>query len=843
MRSTMKKILYSSFAVLVAAAVLTSCNKEVGSVELKNDEDLVEVSIIAGNPVAEDATKTVMIGSTPYWSVGDAIGVTNGTSTNYKFTTGIASPATTATFTGSTSVSDALYAYYPYSTLGTTASGARTEIPANQYPTASSFDGDADVLFSKQFTVSPAGTTVSGLEFARAGAILKVVLVDGTATSKITGQHPNMVSLTATENLVGRVILDVVNQKIGDLYGNQSKTVNANFTPSTWFAINGSNAAYIIVYPQTLAEGSNLTVTANTELYAISKSITIPAGGIKLDPGKITTLNISITDAHVANDPALSLPFSDDFAWQDGTASDGTTITGASTPALPSAKYTTCDKLFTTTTAGEVRLGNSSSAGYFTTVGIDLSAASHITVTAKKYGSDTGRIVVSVDGGDPIDAVNDASALGESYKNYIFNIPAATAKSKVTIATSTKRGLVNNVVIEDGSYVPPSDKALPYDNSLVSGHTDFTFDVVSDGGVANVWTDNSVGVQANGFGATDDIEAYLVSPSIDLTGKTYAVLSFDHRVTYFTDLATAKTETGLQIKVGSGAWTDLAIPYYPAALGNDFASTSVSLDAYVGNKIQLRFKYTATAAKQGRWNIRNFLVKVGTHGVTLSSTTPTMGGTSGSTAVVTATADYPLNYTITDGSGFTVSQAGNVFTFTASADGGASLAEKGTVRIKESDNASYYADATVKQSAKPSGTTITKTMTQIFTADHDPAWTTGTQYASLELDSNITISCPASGNNGKFYEQSSGSGTYEWRLYQASSGTLTVTASGGHTISSITVTYAASNNGILKDASENTISSDAATAVSGDSVTFTVAKTGTGTNGQVKVRAISVTYN
>ena len=839
MRSTMKKILYSSFAVLVAAAVLTSCNKEVGSVELKNDEDLVEVSIIAGNPVAEDATKTVMVGSTPYWSVGDAIGVTNGTSTNYKFTTGIASPATTATFTGSTSVSDALYAYYPYSTLGTTASGARTEIPANQYPTASSFDGDADVLFSKQFTVNPAGTTVSGLEFARAGAILKVVLVDGTATSKITGQHPNVVSLTATKNLVGRVILDVVNQEIGDLYGNQSKTVNANFTPSTWFAINGSNAAYIIVYPQTLAEGSNLTVTANTELYAISKSITIPAGGIKLDPGKITTLNISIADAHVANDPALSLPFSDNFAWQDGTVSNGT-ITGASTPALPSAKYSTCDKLFTTTTAGEVRLGNSSSAGYFTTVGIDLSAASHITVTAKKYGSDTGRIVVSVDGGDPIDAVNDAGALGESYKDYIFNIPAATAKSKVTIATSTKRGLVNNVVIEDGSYVPPSDKALPYNNSLVSGHTDFTFDVVSDGGVANVWTDQTAGVQANAYGATSDIEAYLVSPTIDLTGKSTAVLSFDHSVSYFGTIDNAKALTGLQVKVGDGAWTNLSIPYYPANVGNDFISTCVSLDAYVGNKIRLRFKFMSTDTVKGRWNIKNFLVKVGTHGVALSTTTPTMGGTSGSTAVVTATSEYPLTYTKTDGDGFTISQVGNVFTFTASADGGASLAEKGTVRIKESDNASYYADATVKQSAKPSGTTISKTMTQIFTADHDPAWTTGTQYASLELDSNITISCPANGNNGKFYETS---GVYEWRLYQSSSATLTVTASGGHTISSITVTYAASNSGILKDGSDNTISSDAATAVSGSSVTFTVARTGSGTNGQVKVRAISVTYN
>ena len=97
-----------------ASATIIACNKEAPSKIEENEEDLVEVTIIAGNPATEDVTKTEIEGLNPYWSVGDAIGVSNGTSTNYKFTTGIESRSATASFTGTTSVSSELYAYYPY---------------------------------------------------------------------------------------------------------------------------------------------------------------------------------------------------------------------------------------------------------------------------------------------------------------------------------------------------------------------------------------------------------------------------------------------------------------------------------------------------------------------------------------------------------------------------------------------------------------------------------------------------------------------------------------------------------------------------------------------------------
>ena len=701
MQRTMKKILYSSFAVLFAATILASCNKEVNNVE-PQDEDIVEFTIIAGNPSPEAETKTEIYSGSPYWSPGDAIGVTNGENngTNSKFTTSIVSRATTASFTGSSAVSGDLYAYYPHQGLGVATNGVKVEIPVNQKPASGSFDGAADIMFSQAFTVSPANATVSDLKFARAGAIVKVVFKDNTTGSVITGQHPNIVSLTSTANLVGRVYLNVKGQSIGELYYGGSNTVNANYSPSTQFAINGTDGAYIIVYPQTLEAGTdNFTVTANTEAYAISKTISIPAGGIQLAPGKITTLNISIADANIAADPALTLPFADDFTWQDASAIDGTELSFSSSPAIPSAKYASFDKVYTTTTAGEVKFGGSSSTGYLTTKGINLSAASHISVTAKQFGSDVNKITISVDGGDPITAANDAGNLGGSYKTYVFNIPASSAKSKVTIQTSSKRAYVNNISIETGAYVPPTYKELPYSNTLVSGHDSFTITDVSLGSLTAVWKDSSYGMTANGQSTTSDIESYLVSPEINLDGVTAANLTFDHSINYFADVATAKTQTALQIKVGDGAWTAISIPYYPAALGNSFFTTPVDLDAYVGNVIQLRFKYLATSTNPGRWQIKNFSVKEGTHGVTADPTTATMGGAIGNSVNVTATSEYPLTYEITEGSGFSVTQDRNTFTITATGAGGASEAKKGTVRIKEVGHASYYADVEVRQSA------------------------------------------------------------------------------------------------------------------------------------------------
>lgn len=600
----MKKIVFISLAALLTV-VSASCVKEISGVnkEIEND-GLVNVTIIAGNPEASSATKTEMVGTTPYWSKGDAIGVSDcnqeNNPTNNKFTTDISDPSTTASFTGTTSVSSTLYAYYPYTSNGVSKYGAKVDIPVLQKPTATSFDGKADIMISKQFSVSPANTTVSGLEFARLGAIVKIIFLDQTST--LSSEHPHYVSLSSSDaDLVGRAYLDMINQDIGTLYSNKSKIVTAEYTSDTMYSIDGENATYLIVYPQTVTEGT-LTFKATTENYAISKTVALPSGGIHFAAGKITTLKVK--------------------------------------------------------------------------------------VNAENIGS---------------------NALD-----------------------------------------------LPYSNELINSHDKFFIENISKGGRGDVWYDNSYGMTANGQSCTSDVESYLYSPVFDLTGVSNATLFFDHGVNFFASIAKAQEETALQIKVGAGSWTDLAIPY-PAELGNGYTSVALNLDTYVGETIQLRFKFTATTTKPGRWQIKNFVLRELVHGVSAEPNPVVVGGSKDDTAVLTATSDYDITYQITDGaSKFSVTQDGYVFTIKALADGGAAEATIGTLRIKESASSSYYYDVTVKQSAKPSGSLPDLEEIEFSKLDLE----NGVQYPDPFDGGNFTITFAGGANDGKYYTTGTGIRTY-----------------------------------------------------------------------------------
>ena len=299
---TMKKFFYSTLVLALSSMLFFSCSKSDDVVV--NDEDvIVKATLIAGNPVVDPGTKTEVHGTTPYWSVGDAIGVTNGTDSNEKFNSSITSASTTATFSGET-VSGDLYAYHPYSTGGVSTSGASIALSAEQNPSATSFDGSADVLVSKMFTVTPENTTVSGLVFKRLTSVIKVVLKD--TENQLNGEHPTFVSVEADNNLIGNVLVDFAGQSLS-LQSNPSKKVTANYTAATQFEIDGTNGAYLVVLPQTLAGGSTLIVKANTENYYIEKTITIPASGIDIPEGKITTLNISLPSGTVTHHPVINV--------------------------------------------------------------------------------------------------------------------------------------------------------------------------------------------------------------------------------------------------------------------------------------------------------------------------------------------------------------------------------------------------------------------------------------------------------------------------------------------------------------------------------------------------------
>ncbi len=101
-----------------------------------------------------------------------------------------------------------------------------------------------------------------------------------------------------------------------------------------------------------------------------------------------------------------------------------------------------------------------------------------------------------------------------------------------------------------------------------------------------------------------DTEAYIISPVIDLTKVTKATARFEHAAKFQT---TIRELCGMVVREqGATAWTALAIPAWPEAGNWTFVSSGdIDLSAYAGKKIQLGYKYGASAAGADTWEIRD----------------------------------------------------------------------------------------------------------------------------------------------------------------------------------------------------------------------------------------------
>ena len=504
----MKKIFTKLMLLAVAAAAFVSCEKNLND-ETPVVDFLQEVTLTAEKPAE---VRTQLIEGVPYWSKGDQIGVyvVDGESyKNYAFKNNNEEATLTTSFTGQTAVANTLFVYYPYTANGVSKEGgAKVDIPANQEPTATSFDGRADIMLAKPVTLDEEGKQLSDLEFARLGAIVKIVLKDNT--SSLAGQHVSSLTMTAANNLVGRVYIDVENQELGELYYGGSKSVTATYTEATQYEVNGTNATYVIVYPQTLKSGSKLSIEAATEGYAISKVITL-GEDIVLEPGKVTTLNVSLAAANVVKEETgLDLPFEDDFAWVTGT-NENTDISAS----LKGEYYASGAKTYSAN--GALKFGSSSLAGVLTTVPLNLSEPFTVIVKAKNYGTDATKVKVTV--GETTQTVT----LTADYAYYALEFEAASKKEALTVASnadSKQRFYLDELQVVAGHDVvlPTLPPVLTVSTEEISG--------VSHEGEAKTFT-YSVANPVEGVSATVTDNADWITTSVSGTTVTVNVTAND----------------------------------------------------------------------------------------------------------------------------------------------------------------------------------------------------------------------------------------------------------------------------------------------------------------------------
>ena len=437
----MKRLFKFAMFVALAATTFTACQKDNTEPNELGGGKLVKMTFHAGNPEIGTAVRTEMEGLTPYWSVGDVIGVsTDGTTKQAQFTNDATERAQHTTFTGEIETSDVYYAYYPYTSNGLGEAegnkGAKIDLPSNQSPTATSFDGKADILVSQ-----PISGEITSLKFRRLVGIAKIVLKDNTADNLLNGQHVSSLTMTVSDkNLAGRCIVDLLNYTMYEPYYNGSKSIQATYTAATTYPIDGTGASYLCVYPQELAAESTLTIEASTEGYSIKKEITLPSA-IKLEAGKITTLNIGLTEEHLTAEAAgLALPFSDDFSWADNGEADGTSALALA--EYPEGKYSATEKTYKG--IGGLKVGSGSDRGYFTTVALDLSKEFSVIVNAKQWKTDNSKLQITI--GETIQTAD----LSDTAQDYVFNFEPQGNKATVEVKVEGKRGYIYRIDIVEG---------------------------------------------------------------------------------------------------------------------------------------------------------------------------------------------------------------------------------------------------------------------------------------------------------------------------------------------------------------------------------------------------------
>ena len=152
-------------------------------------------------------------------------------------------------------------------------------------------------------------------------------------------------------------------------------------------------------------------------------------------------------------------------------------------------------------------------------------------------------------------------------------------------------------------------KTLPYEETFTTNQGDFKIDNVAlPNGQNTIWTfDASYGAKVTAYidNTNYAAESWLISPWIDLTDVSAAAVSFDHVSRYGTN-ATDFTFWVLSDQQNA-EWVKQDIPTYSPGNNWDFVNSGeIFLDAFVGSKVKVAFRYLSTTSQAGTWEIKNF---------------------------------------------------------------------------------------------------------------------------------------------------------------------------------------------------------------------------------------------
>ena len=193
---------------------------------------------------------------------------------------------------------------------------------------------------------------------------------------------------------------------------------------------------------------------------------------------------------------------------------------------------------------------------------------------------------------------------------------AADARTGVITLASSKGKDSSKVTVTVNQAPGFAAFTLPFEQTFLDGKGAWeTVDVVPMDGVASIWTqDSKYGMKATST-KKGDSRAELISPNIDLSGVSSAVLTFQHVQRF---AGNVNDELKLFGSIDNGeTWEEILIPTYSPGNKWDFVdSGDISLKKFAGNLLILKFVYKSTPDYYATWEIKNLKIVEGEAAIT-----------------------------------------------------------------------------------------------------------------------------------------------------------------------------------------------------------------------------------
>jgi hypothetical protein len=259
---------------------------------------------------------------------------------------------------------------------------------------------------------------------------------------------------------------------------------------------------------------------------------------------------------------------------------------------------------------------------------IDLTGCTNCSLafsSAINYATDFATAYIRVEGGEwvALEGVNYGTGTSWDFVDNNISIAAYDGKkiqlgfkyTSTTEAAGTwelKNLSVSGTKDDSSEPTEPTEPSEPVTSNVVFSETfatslgDFTIeDTNLPEGLSYVWAYNSYGyAKASGYyKQAYAAESWLISPVIDLTGRTGCALAFSSALNY------ASNCVGAFAREEGGQWVGLEDVDYGTGSSWTFSDNEgIDLSAFDGKKIQLGFQYTSTADAAATWEIKNLVV-------------------------------------------------------------------------------------------------------------------------------------------------------------------------------------------------------------------------------------------